>query len=1094
MKTTTRREQNYRHNALVVEKYNVKNEVEKTMNHLAKLLTKFRRAKRNHSFKGSLRKGFGNRLSLERLEERSLMAVVAAWSAENTAVDSAGGNNGTLFNGANYVAGQMGQAFSLDGINDRINVADSPSLKLTQSLTIEGWIKVNAAPTLQGAIILFRGDDRGGLDPYQLSLQPGAALKFQVQSLTETASVSTPVPIGQFVHVAATLDHRYDTMSIYLNGTLMSQITTAVRPFGDLDLASNPGIGIGSHGGYPTTPHNFLFNGLIDELKVYDHALAPDLVLAHFNVEKGSFQPTISISDSTATEGETKITLLDRFVKDGSGGLITPRQLTFGPDGNADNLPDLYVASVLNNSILRYDGLSGAFLDVFVPAGSGGLNSPGDLIFDSNKNFFVTSVNSNQLLKYDSTGTFVGVVASGLNRPYGLEFAADGSLLIADAGSDRILKVNGSIVTSFVGTGSQGLNEPRNVSVGPDGDLYVVSQLTASILKYDGNTGAPKGVFASNPSGGQTMWAEFGSDGHLYASYRTSTNSNGVTIARFNVLTGTMETSLDTGRDSWSFIVGPNNTIYNGGNGGGNYVDRFVIAEAAAFTLSLNAPSPNPISVSYETADGTALGTPSLNADYVSSGLVTVTFAPGEFTKRIIVRTLDNSTLEGTENFFINLSTPVGATIADSQGVATILDKESPPTKFYVVDDASTNKTFEYAAKGSALENYSLSSGNTAPRGAASTAAGDTVWVVDANKKVYVYSTSGGPMGSWSLGSLASNATVEGITTNGTDVWIVDSRSDKVFKYAGAATRTSLSQNATSSFPLNGSNTSPTDLVTDGASIWVLNNTPTTDKVFKYGVDGSSLGNWTITSGGGSPTGLTIDPTNVNDIWIVDNNTDRVYQFNSATIHTNGSASPSSSFALAVGNTNPQGIADPPTPASMLASPSPRVALGKSITEVEKPSRKSVTSSNPFLAQADSIFENWNEDSMSGQTKKRLADFALAAGNINPQGIADPPPPGNSVPLVASAMAPLMTSKAIDSAFTQLSDDFVRNRLASAFEMDRATIGPRIATPRSEYSTQQSTQPAKSENRVPSQSKRLTGPTDDIFSHWNTDVLNDFDL
>ncbi len=389
----------------------------------------------------------------------------------------------------------------------------------------------------------------------------------------------------------------------------------------------------------------------------------------------------------------------------------------------------------------------------------------------------------------------------------------------------------------------------------------------------------------------------------------------------------------------------------------------------AAFIVSLSIPSVSTLSVNYGTLNGSA----SAGSDY-STFMGSITFAPGQTSRTILIPTFDDSIYEGNETFSIVLSSPVGATLSDSTAIATILDNELPPTKFYVVNDGSPDWTYEYGASGTAIENYTTQSTNTSPRGAASTAAGDKVWVVDANKKVYVYDTSGGLLGSWSAGSLASNATVEGITTNGTDVWIVDSRSDKVFKYAGAATRTSGSQNATSSFSLNRSNTSPTDLVTDGASIWVLNNTSSTDKVFKYSVGGSSLGNWTITSGGGSPTGITIDPTpNVSNIWIVDNNTDRVYQFDSAKTRTSGSASPSSSFALAAGNTNPQGIADPPPPASMLASQAPRVASSTSIEEVEKPNRKILTSSDPFIAQVDSFFENWNEDSVFSQTKKRLA-------------------------------------------------------------------------------------------------------------------------
>src|SRR5437763_932049 len=68
---------------------------------------------------------------------------------------------------------------------------------------------------------------------------------------------------------------------------------------------------------------------------------------------------------------------------------------------------------------------------------------------------------------------------------------------------------------------------------------------------------------------------------------------------------------------------------------------------------------------------------------------------------------------------------------------------------------------------------------------------------------VYVYNTSGGLLGSWAAGSLPVNADVQGITTNGADIWIVDAKSDKVYRYASAASRLSGSQSAASSFSLN---------------------------------------------------------------------------------------------------------------------------------------------------------------------------------------------------------------------------------------------------------------------------------------------------
>ena len=97
--------------------------------------------------------------------------------------------------------------------------------------------------------------------------------------------------------------------------------------------------------------------------------------------------------------------------------------------------------------------------------------------------------------------------------------------------------------------------------------------------------------------------------------------------------------------------------------------------------------------------------------------------------------------------------------------------------------------------------------------------------------------------------------------------------------------------------------------------------------MFKYTVAGSLAGSWTISSGGGSPTGITIDPSNASqDIWIVDSSTDKVYQYTNGRSRTSGSQVAAATFALAAGNTNPQGIADPPAPGSLLTTETPVLA------------------------------------------------------------------------------------------------------------------------------------------------------------------------
>ncbi len=328
----------------------------------------------------------------------------------------------------------------------------------------------------------------------------------------------------------------------------------------------------------------------------------------------------------------------------------------------------------------------------------------------------------------------------------------------------------------------------------------------------------------------------------------------------------------------------------------------------ATFSVKLDTQPTADVSFSLSSSDSTE--------GIVTTNSLTFTTSNWNIPQTVTVTGVDDVDPDGNIAYAIVLGTAISADLRYNglNPARVILTNTDNDTKFYVVNDATTNFTYEYTASGAAVENYSLNLGNTAPRGAASTAAGDKVWVVDANKNVYVYNASGLLLGSWTASGLNSNAQVEGITTNGTDIWLVDNKQDKVYKYALAASRLSGSQSSSSSFNLNFSNTSPKDLVTDGTSIWVVNDS-STDMVFKYSLTGSLIGSWTIsTPGVSSPTGITLNPASPSALWIVDNGSDTVYQYDAAVGLTSGSRSATSSFALAAGNTNPQGIADPPAP------------------------------------------------------------------------------------------------------------------------------------------------------------------------------------
>ncbi|MFL6260853.1 MAG: beta strand repeat-containing protein [Thermoanaerobaculia bacterium] len=93
----------------------------------------------------------------------------------------------------------------------------------------------------------------------------------------------------------------------------------------------------------------------------------------------------------------------------------------------------------------------------------------------------------------------------------------------------------------------------------------------------------------------------------------------------------------------------------------------------ASFTVTLSNPSTSTITVTYQTANGTATS----GSDYVAVPATVLTFAPNETTKTVTVNVNGDTLNEGNETFNVNLSLPTGgATIGDSQGVGTITDDD----------------------------------------------------------------------------------------------------------------------------------------------------------------------------------------------------------------------------------------------------------------------------------------------------------------------------------------------------------------------------------------------------------------------------------
>jgi hypothetical protein len=262
--------------------------------------------------------------------------LVSWWPADGDAEDFVGMNIGALVNGATFAPGFVGQAFSLDGVNDFIEIPDASDLNLSSAITIQAWINPSSLPTPYPAIV-----KKSGLSGGKSSTTNGYSLEFLNGQVIFGIYVGTgwalsppgPVPIGMntWSHVTATYDGTWIRM--YINGTEIGPPT--YKPGNIIPSSDNP-LNFGRDPGNPEDPDRY-FDGLIDELMIYDRALsAGEIRTIYLAKEAGvckNHPPKAVCQNVTAFAGPscTASASIDNGSYDPEGEAITLTQSPGGP-------------------------------------------------------------------------------------------------------------------------------------------------------------------------------------------------------------------------------------------------------------------------------------------------------------------------------------------------------------------------------------------------------------------------------------------------------------------------------------------------------------------------------------------------------------------------------------------------------------------------------------------------------------------------------------------------------------------------------------------------------------------------------------------
>lgn len=201
--------------------------------------------------------------------------LVAWWKLDdgsgNVAADSSGnGNNGTLIGDAGWTAGIVGGAVRLDGDGDYVDLGKEAAFDIDNQITVAAWIKVGAFDR-QYQPIVTKGDTAWRLQRDN----DKNALEFACTGLlvpgTRWGAIHGNVDVndGQWHHVAGVYDG--SKLHLYVDGSL----DVSKEASGTIRITDKP-VYIGANA---EKPERF-WNGLIDEVMIYNYGLSADEVAA----------------------------------------------------------------------------------------------------------------------------------------------------------------------------------------------------------------------------------------------------------------------------------------------------------------------------------------------------------------------------------------------------------------------------------------------------------------------------------------------------------------------------------------------------------------------------------------------------------------------------------------------------------------------------------------------------------------------------------------------------------------------------------------------------------------------------------------------
>jgi YVTN family beta-propeller protein len=473
-------------------------------------------------------------------------------------------------------------------------------------------------------------------------------------------------------------------------------------------------VGDSPDGGIAVNPAGtriYVTNLFSDTVSVID--ASSNTVIATIPVPVGTRPAGIAVHPDgsrvyVATQGDDNIRIIDtarNSVTASVGVGSFPIGVAVNPTGTR-----VYVTNLAGNTVSVIDTATNTVVaTVSVPSSVSGSRLSGVAVNPAGTRVYVTNLDDNTVSVIDTTThTVIANVVVG-SFPNGVAVDLDGSdVYVVNAFSDTVsvIGTDTNTVRATIGVGGG----PNAIAIGPIPPGINVNPTSGLVTTEAGGATTFTVVLNTQPSANVdiALSSSDTSEGTVSPTNLTFTPSTW-NVAQTVTVTGvddlvndgniayTIITSQVVSTDpKYSNLNAADVSVTNNDNDPppSISINNVTVTEGntgtvnAIFTVSLSAASGQTVTVNYATADGSATA----GTDYVATS-GTLTFESGETSKTVIVVVNGDTLNETNETFFLNLTAPTNATIADGQGVGTIINDDIPLSGIVSISAGETAHT-----------------------------------------------------------------------------------------------------------------------------------------------------------------------------------------------------------------------------------------------------------------------------------------------------------------------------------------------------------------------------------------------------------------